>query len=94
MEIQSFIFLPWDLPRKGTVSWYYSKGVILRFNVNFYSSFLNALSDFYESKIKDLLNTKKDDLPIRQDQQQNIIIPNLTEVQYYLDFSVNDDIEY
>ena len=66
----------------------------MRFNVNFYSSFLNALSDFYESKIKDLLNTKKDDLPIRQDQQQNIIIPNLTEVQYYLDFSVNDDIEY
>jgi len=66
----------------------------LRFNVNFYSSFLNALSDFYESKIKDLLNTKKDDLPIRQDRQQNIIIPNLTEVQYYLDFSVNDDIEY
>ena len=66
----------------------------MRFNVNFYSSFLNALSDFYESKIKDLLNTKKDDLPIRQDRQQNIIIPNLTEVQYYLDFSVNDDIEY
>lgn len=55
---------------------------------------LNALSDFYESTIKDLLNTKKDDLPIRQDRQQNIIIPNLTEVQYYLDLSVNDKIEY
>ncbi|KAL9980620.1 hypothetical protein ACROYT_G009228 [Oculina patagonica] len=35
--------------------------------------------EIYQEKIKDLLDPKKYDLPIRQDQQQNIIIPNLTE---------------
>ncbi|XP_074636784.1 kinesin-like protein KIF22-B [Acropora palmata] len=40
---------------------------------------LFSFLEIYQEKIKDLLNTKKDDLPIRQDRQQNIIIPNLTE---------------
>ncbi|XP_022780534.1 kinesin-like protein KIF22 isoform X2 [Stylophora pistillata] len=34
--------------------------------------------EIYQEKIIDLLDLKKDDLPIRQDQQQNILIPNLT----------------
>ncbi|KAJ7374086.1 Kinesin-like protein kif22 [Desmophyllum pertusum] len=36
--------------------------------------------EIYQEKIKDLLDPKKDDLPIRQDRQQNILIPNLTEM--------------
>jgi len=36
--------------------------------------------EIYQEKIKDLLDPKKDDLPIRQDRQENIIIPNLTEM--------------
>lgn len=43
-----------------------------------YKVFFSYL-EIYQEKIKDLLDPKKDDLPIRQDQQQNIIIPNLTE---------------
>lgn len=36
--------------------------------------------EIYQEKIKDLLEPKRVDLPIRQDRQQNIIIPNLTEI--------------
>lgn len=34
------------------------------------------------TKVNDLLDTKKQDLPIRQDIDGNIFIPTLTEVQY------------
>ena len=34
-----------------------------------------------------MLDPKKDDLPIRQDRQQNIIIPNLTEVKASVDLN-------
>lgn len=37
--------------------------------------------EIYQEKIKDLLDLNKDDLLIRQDQQQNIFIPNLTEME-------------
>jgi len=48
----------------------------LQWKYNVFFSYL----EIYQEKIKDLLNPKKDDLPIRQDRQQNIIIPNLTEI--------------
>ncbi|RMX60986.1 hypothetical protein pdam_00014198 [Pocillopora damicornis] len=37
--------------------------------------------EIYQEKIEDLLDLNKDDLLIRQDQQQNIFIPNLTEME-------------
>lgn len=42
--------------------------------------FLLNIWSWYQ--IKDLLDPKRDDLPIRQDRKQNIIIPNLTEVKF------------
>ncbi|XP_020631801.1 kinesin-like protein KIF22 [Orbicella faveolata] len=44
-----------------------------------YKVFFSYL-EIYQEKIKDLLDPKRDDLPIRQDRKQNIIIPNLTEM--------------
>ena len=38
--------------------------------------------EIYNEKVFDLLEMQDSDLPIREDQQRNIIIPGLSEVSY------------